>query len=58
MEQIINWFITNWTIILLAVENLVLLLVAISKLTKSTADDAWVIKFKEILKKLGLYKGE
>jgi len=56
MEQIINWFLTNWPIILLIIENFVLLLTYITKLTKNIEDDNWVVKFKMFLIKLGLLK--
>lgn len=56
MEQIINWVLTNWPIILLIIENFVLLLTYITKLTKNIEDDNWVVKFKMFLIKLGLLK--
>jgi cytochrome b subunit of formate dehydrogenase len=58
MEQIINWFLTNWVTLLLIIENVILLIGYIVKLTKTEADDNWLLGVIEFLKKLGLYKKE
>jgi cytochrome b subunit of formate dehydrogenase len=58
MEQIVNWFLINWSIILLIIENIVLLLTYVVKLTKNTEDDNWVARLKEFLIKLGLLKNQ
>jgi cytochrome b subunit of formate dehydrogenase len=56
MDQIVNWFLTNWQTILLIINTAVLLLHYIVKLTKTQADDNWLAKVIEFLKKLSLYK--
>jgi len=52
MEQIINWFLTNWPILALIVENIIIVLGLIVKLTKSTEDDIWVAKLKEFWERI------
>jgi hypothetical protein len=56
MQDIINWFVTNWQVLLNIISYVVLAASLIVKLTPTPNDDTWFEKVINILKKLALYK--
>lgn len=56
LTDIINWFTTNWTVILNVIAYIIAAASLIVKLTPTPKDDTWLAHVIDVLKKLALYK--